>query len=70
MSPVYDDLPSVTEELYDKVHAVNARGPFRLSALFGTRMAEGDGGSIINVTTAGTLRPDVTTCPTPWPRPG
>lgn len=59
MSPVYDDLPSVTEELYDKVHAVNARGPFRLSALFGTRMAEGDGGSIINVTTAGTLRPDV-----------
>ena len=63
MSPVYDDLPSVTQELYDKVHAVNARGPFRLSALFGTRMAEGDGGSIINVTTAGTLRPDATDLP-------
>lgn len=63
MSPVYDDLPSVTEELYDKVHAVNARGPFRLSALFGTRMAERDGGSIINVTTAGTLRPDPTDLP-------
>jgi NAD(P)-dependent dehydrogenase (short-subunit alcohol dehydrogenase family) len=63
MSPVYDDLPSVTEELYDKVHAVNARGPFRLSALFGTRMAAGDGGSIINVTTAGTLRPDATDLP-------
>ena len=30
MSPLYDDLPSVTEALYDKVHAVNARGPFRL----------------------------------------
>ncbi|OPE45589.1 SDR family NAD(P)-dependent oxidoreductase, partial [Mycolicibacterium diernhoferi] len=58
MAPVYDDLPSVTQELYDKVHAVNARGPFRLSVLFGTRMAEGDGGSIINVTTAGSLRPD------------
>ncbi|HKY13455.1 MAG TPA: glucose 1-dehydrogenase [Microthrixaceae bacterium] len=57
MSPLYPDLVSVTEELYDKVHAVNARGPFRLSALVGTRMAEGDGGSIINVTTAGTLRP-------------
>jgi NAD(P)-dependent dehydrogenase (short-subunit alcohol dehydrogenase family) len=57
MSPLYDDLPSVTEELYDKVHAVNARGPFRLSSLLGTRMAEGDGGSIINVTTAGSLRP-------------
>ena len=63
MSPLYDDLPAVTQELYDKVHAVNARGPFRLSALFGTRMAEGDGGSIINVTTAGTLRPDATDLP-------
>ncbi len=27
MSPVYDGLPSVTQELYDKVHAVNATGP-------------------------------------------
>ena len=63
MSPVYDHLPSVTQELYDKVHAVNARGPFRLSALFGTRMAEGEGGSIINVTTAGTLRPDANDLP-------
>ena len=57
MSPLYDGLPSVTEEYYDKVHAVNARGPFRLSALVGTRMFEGDGGSIINVSTAGSLRP-------------
>jgi NAD(P)-dependent dehydrogenase (short-subunit alcohol dehydrogenase family) len=57
MSPLYDGLPSVTDELYDKVHAVNARGPFRLSALVGERMAAGDGGSIINVSTAGSLRP-------------
>lgn len=63
MSPVYEDLPSVTQELYDKVHAVNARGPFRLSALFGSRMAEGDGGCVINVTTAGTLRPNATDLP-------
>ena len=58
MSPLYPDLPSVTQELYDKVHAVNASGPFRLSALIGTRMAEGDGGSIINVSTAGSWRPE------------
>src|SRR3954447_9439692 len=57
MSPLYGDLTAVTDELYDKVHAVNARGPFRLSVLFGTQMAGGDGGSIINVTTAGSLRP-------------
>jgi NAD(P)-dependent dehydrogenase (short-subunit alcohol dehydrogenase family) len=63
MSPVYKDLPSVTEDLYDKVQAVNARGPFRLSALFGSRMADGDGGAIINVTTAGTLRPDTADLP-------
>jgi NAD(P)-dependent dehydrogenase (short-subunit alcohol dehydrogenase family) len=63
MSPLYADLPSVTEELYDKTHAVNARGPFRLSALIGSRMADGDGGSIINVTTAGTLRPGVAELP-------
>ena len=63
MSPLYDGLPSVTQELYDKVHAVNASGPFRLSALIGTRMAEGDGGSIINVSTAGSWRPDSTDLP-------
>jgi NAD(P)-dependent dehydrogenase (short-subunit alcohol dehydrogenase family) len=58
MSPLYDGLPSVTEAYYDKVHDVNCRGPFRLSVLIGTRMAEGDGGSIVNVSTAGSLRPD------------
>ena len=63
MSPLYDDLPSVTADLYDKVHAVNARGPFRLAALIGTRMAAGDGGSIINVSTAGSLRPGANDLP-------
>jgi len=63
MSPTYPDLASVTEDLYDKVHAVNARGPFRLASLLGTRMSEGAGGSIINVSTAGSLRPDATDLP-------
>jgi NAD(P)-dependent dehydrogenase (short-subunit alcohol dehydrogenase family) len=63
MSPLYPDLPSVTPELYDKVHAVNARGPFRLGVLIGSRMAAGAGGSIINVTTAGSLRPDANDLP-------
>jgi hypothetical protein len=57
MSPLYPDLLSVSEEYYEKVHAVNARGPFRLGVLFGTRMHEHGGGSIINITTAGSLRP-------------
>jgi NAD(P)-dependent dehydrogenase (short-subunit alcohol dehydrogenase family) len=57
MSPLYQDLESVTEEYFDKVHAVNLKGPFRLSALAGARMAGADGGSIINVGTIGSLRP-------------
>ena len=63
MSPLYPDLVSVSEDLYDKVHAVNAKGPFRLSSLIGTRMAEGDGGVILNVTTAGSLRPNADDLP-------
>lgn len=57
MSPLYEDLTTVTEQLYDKTHAVNAKGPFRLCVGFATRMAATDGGSIINVSTAGSLRP-------------
>lgn len=57
MSPAYDGLSSVTEDLYDKVHATNARGPFRISVLTGERMAEGEGGSIINISSVGSLRP-------------
>jgi NAD(P)-dependent dehydrogenase (short-subunit alcohol dehydrogenase family) len=58
MSPLYPDLPSVTEELWDKVLGVNLKGPFRLTALVGTRMAGGPyGGSIINVSSTGSIRP-------------
>jgi NAD(P)-dependent dehydrogenase (short-subunit alcohol dehydrogenase family) len=57
MSPLYPDLASITEEYYDKVQSVNLKGPFRLGALVGTRMAAAGGGSIINVGTIGSLRP-------------
>ena len=36
MSPAYADLASVGEDLYDKVQAINTKGPFRLSALIGS----------------------------------
>lgn len=57
MSPVYEDVASVNEDLFDKVVAVNLKGPFRLTALAGTRMAAGDGGSIVNVSSIGSLYP-------------
>lgn len=57
MSPLYENLASVTEALYDKVLEVNLRGPFRLSALVGEHMAAGEGGSIINVSSVAAVRP-------------
>ena len=60
MSPVYPDVAEITEDLYDKVLAVNLKGPFRLTALVGSRMAAGDGGSIINVTSHSAVHPDET----------
>lgn len=58
MSPMYPSLDQVSEELYDKVFAVNLKGAFRLTALVGPRMAaSGRGGSIINISTIATHRP-------------
>jgi NAD(P)-dependent dehydrogenase (short-subunit alcohol dehydrogenase family) len=57
MSPLYDKLTDVTEKLFDAVVNLNLKGPFRLSALIGERMALAGRGSIINVSTAGSLRP-------------
>jgi NAD(P)-dependent dehydrogenase (short-subunit alcohol dehydrogenase family) len=55
MSPLYESLDQVSEELYDKTLAVNLKGPFRLAVLAATHMAAHDGGSIVNVGTAGSL---------------
>jgi NAD(P)-dependent dehydrogenase (short-subunit alcohol dehydrogenase family) len=57
MSPVYDGEANVTEELFDKVVGVNLKGPFRLMAAVGERMAAGEGGSIINISSAGAAHP-------------
>lgn len=58
LSPLYPSLDSVEEALFDKVIAVNLKGPFRLSALIGTRMAAGDGGTILNISSTAADRPD------------
>jgi NAD(P)-dependent dehydrogenase (short-subunit alcohol dehydrogenase family) len=67
-SPLYPDLPSITEPYYDKVHGLNARGPFRLATVVGMRMHKGDGGSIVNVSTIGSLRAGAPNWSTRWPR--
>jgi NAD(P)-dependent dehydrogenase (short-subunit alcohol dehydrogenase family) len=58
MSPLYESVDTISEALYDKVLDVNLKGPFRLSALVGTKMAAGDdGGSIIFVSSVASQRP-------------
>lgn len=63
LSPLAPSLLDTNEELFDKVVAVNLKGPFRLSALFGSRMAAGDGGAIINVSSTSSIRPAADTAP-------
>ena len=56
MSPA---MPSheVTEELFDSVVGLNFKGPFRLASQVAKRMADGEGGVIINVTSSGSMIP-------------
>jgi NAD(P)-dependent dehydrogenase (short-subunit alcohol dehydrogenase family) len=56
MSPA---MPSheMTEAWFDKIVSLNFKGPFRLAAQVAQRMADGDGGSIINVSSSGALVP-------------
>jgi NAD(P)-dependent dehydrogenase (short-subunit alcohol dehydrogenase family) len=57
MSLLYDRVANVSEAMWDKVVDLNLKGPFRLTALVGTRMAEGAGGSIINVSSVAAIHP-------------
>lgn len=56
-SPIYDTLTGIDERLYDTVLNLNLKGPFRLSAVIGERMAAGDGGAIINISSRAAVRP-------------
>jgi NAD(P)-dependent dehydrogenase (short-subunit alcohol dehydrogenase family) len=57
LAPTYPDPKGVTEELWDKTIAVNLKGPFRLTSLVGPRMVEAGGGSIVNISSIGGVRP-------------
>jgi NAD(P)-dependent dehydrogenase (short-subunit alcohol dehydrogenase family) len=57
LSPLYPSLTGVSEALYDKVFAVNLKGPFRLSTLIGERMATAGSGAIINISSVEAARP-------------
>lgn len=63
MSPLYASLPEVSEDLWDKVIAVNIKGPFRLSSILGTTMVEQGGGSIINISSIAAIAPTASEIP-------
>lgn len=62
-SPLYKSLVDVSESLWDSVFGLNLKGPFRLCALVGSRMVEGNGGTIINVSSASVKRPSANEVP-------
>ena len=63
MSPLAPSLVETTEELFNKVIDVNFKGPFRLSSLIGARMMAGDGGTIVNLSSSASFKPEPNTVP-------
>lgn len=63
LSPLYPSLAEISEELYDKVFDVNTKGPFRLSALIGEKMAARGAGSIINISSIESFHPSAAAVP-------
>ena len=58
MSPLAPSLAETNEGLFDKVVAVNFKGPFRLSVLVGERMVQGAGGAIVNLSSTAAFKPE------------
>ncbi|WP_067689548.1 SDR family NAD(P)-dependent oxidoreductase [Nocardia jejuensis] len=58
MSLLYPSLEQVSEGMFDKIIATNLKGPFRLSALIGARMAAAGSGSIINISSIEAAHPE------------
>jgi gluconate 5-dehydrogenase len=53
INPTLMPVAQITSEFFDKLYAVNVKGPMRLAGLVGPRMGEAGGGSIVNVITVG-----------------
>ena len=47
----------VSEQLFDSVLNLNFKGPFRLASRIAHRMAAGDGGAIVNISSIASLKP-------------
>jgi len=63
MSPLAPSLRETSEALFDKILDVNFKGPFRLSVLIGERMVQGEGGTIVNLSSTAAFKPEPHTIP-------
>jgi NAD(P)-dependent dehydrogenase (short-subunit alcohol dehydrogenase family) len=63
MSLLYATVTDVTESMWDKVVNLNLKGVFRLTALVGTRMVRDGSGSIVTVSSVGSIRPNQSIIP-------
>jgi NAD(P)-dependent dehydrogenase (short-subunit alcohol dehydrogenase family) len=63
VAPLFDSLETISEDLYDKVIAVNLKGPFRLATLVAARMQRGDGGAQIHISSCGAVMPSAPELP-------
>jgi NAD(P)-dependent dehydrogenase (short-subunit alcohol dehydrogenase family) len=57
IAPLAPTPMGLSEGLFDKTMEVNLKGPFRLMAVAGDHMHRSGGGSIINISSIGALRP-------------
>lgn len=57
IAPLAPSLIEADEGIFNKTIEVNLAGPFRLMAVAGKHMAEKGGGSIINISSIGAVRP-------------
>jgi len=53
INPAFMPVAEITSEFFDKLYAVNVKGPMRLAARIAPRMGEAGGGSIVNIVTVG-----------------
>src|SRR5688572_30383710 len=59
-SPAAHPLVLATPELFDKVYAVNVKGPLHLASRAAQWMADHGGGTVVNVISVGAFRPGPT----------
>lgn len=62
-SPLYDSLSDIDEGYMDAVLGLNLKVPFRLAVLVGERMRSDGGGSIINISSVNSYRPEAYSLP-------